>query len=140
MTNAGQGQRPEPGPGAMFADVVAGVIRLVKGELALARAEAVERVISARRALVQVVIAAILVIAAINLLAAAAVLGLSSLGLSLLLATCVVGVVVLLIALGIGAQAMRSMSQAARAPERSAASLRRDVETFQTLVGRNDPT
>lgn len=139
MTGSDQGPAPDQGPGAMLADVLAGITRLVQGELALARAEAAERLDAARRAVLQIVVAAVLGITAINLLAAAAVATLARLGLGPVWASVAVGGIVLLLALGFAGQAMRLMREAGLAPGRSAASIKRDVETLQTMVRRDAP-
>jgi len=137
MTGPEDGQPPEAGPGGMLADVLAKVTRLVQGELALARAEAAERLEALRRALVQLVIAAVLGITAINLLAAAAVAAVARLGLGPSWASVVVGGIVLLLALGVARQASRLLREAGKAPGRSAASIKRDFETLQTMVRRD---
>ena len=123
----------------MLADVLAKVTRLVQGELALARAEAAERLEALRRALVQLLVAAVLGITAINLLAAAAVAAVARLGLGPSWASVVVGGIVLLLALGVARQASRLLREAGKAPRRSAASIKRDVETLQTMVRRDAP-
>jgi hypothetical protein len=123
----------------MLADVLAKVTRLVQGELALARAEAAERLEALRRALVQLVVAAVLGITAINLLAAAAVAAVARLGLGPSWASVVVGGIVLLLALGVARQASRLLREAGKAPGRSAASIKRDFETLQTMVRRDAP-
>lgn len=128
-----------PGPGAMMADVLAGIARLVQGELALARAEAAERLRAARQAVVQVAVAVMLGITAINVLAVAAVAGVVALGLTPPWASVVVGGVLLLLALGFAQQAARLLRDAAATPTRSAVSMKRDVETLQTMV-RSDAT
>jgi Putative Actinobacterial Holin-X, holin superfamily III len=140
MTSPGQDRAEDQGPGAMLADVLAGVTRLVQGELALARAEAAERLEALRRAVVQTLVAAVLGITAINLLAAAAVAALARLGLGPTWASVVVGGIVLLLALGFAGQAMRLMREAGQGAGRSAASIKRDVETLQTMVRRDAPT
>ncbi len=143
MSTPEHGTASAAGPGAMLADVLAdvlaGVTRLVQGELALARAEAAERLETARRALVQVVVAVVLGITAINLLAAAAVAAVARSGLGPAWASVVVGGIVLLLALGFAGQASRLLRDAARSPRRSATSIRRDVATLQTLVRRDAP-
>ena len=123
----------------MLADVLAKVTRLVQGELALARAEAAERLEALRRALAQLLVAAVLGITAINLLAAAAVAAVARLGLGPSWASVVVGGIVLLLALGVARQASRLLREAGKAPGRSAASIKRDVETLQTMVRRDAP-
>jgi cytochrome c biogenesis protein CcdA len=125
------------GPGAMMADVLAGITRLVHGELALARAEAAERLNSARQAVIQVAIAVVLGIAAINVLATTATAVLVALGLDPIWATALVGVVLLLLALGFLQHAAHLLREAGARPKRSSASIKRDVETLQTMVKRD---
>ena len=137
MTYRDDGQVAGPGPGALMADVLAGVSRLVQGELALARAEAAERLQSAKQAVLQVAIAVVLGITAINLLAAALVAAIVAMGLSPIWASLLVGVVLLLLAIAAGLAAARLLRDAGKAPRRTAASVRRDVETLQTMVRRD---
>mgnify|MGYP002785138915 CR=1 FL=1 len=139
MTRPSPDPEAGPGPGAMLADVLAGVTRLVQGELALARAEAAERLVTAQRALVELAAAVVLGITAVNVIAAAAVAALSVAGLGPTWASVVVGGLFLLLALGVAAQASRSLRDLARSPGRSAASIKRDVETLQTMVKRDVP-
>lgn len=137
MTGTENGKDAGRGPGAMMADVLAGISRLVQGELALARAEAAERLDSARQAVIKVAIAVVLGITAINVLAGAAVAGLVALGLAPLWASSLVGGVLLLLALGFSQQAARLLRGAGSRPKRSGASIKRDVETLQTMVKRD---
>ncbi len=139
MTDPENGPANSQGPGGMLADVLAGITRLVQGELALAQAEAAERLQSMRQAAVQALIAVVLGIAAINLLAVAAVAVAVALGLGPICPSALVGGVLLLLALGFAQQTLRLLRDAARQPGRSGASIRRDVETFQTLVRRDAP-
>ena len=128
------------GPGAMMADVLAGITRLVQGELALARAEAAERLNSVRQSVVQAVIAAVLGITAINVLAGAAVGAAVAVGLSPIWAAVVVGGILLLLAFAFAQHAARLLRDAGAAPKRSAASVKRDVETLQAMVRRDATT
>lgn len=137
MTGPENGSNPGRGPGAMMADVLAGISRLVQGELALARAEAAERLNSARQAAIQVAIAVVLGITAINVLATAAIAGLVALGLAPVWASTLVGGILLLLALGFSQHAARLLRDAGSRPKRSSASIKRDVETLQTMVKRD---
>lgn len=143
--NGGAGRDRGTATGAKLTDgladglskVLAGVTRLVQGELALARAEASERLDSARQALVQVALALVLGITAINLLAAASVAAIAALGLGPLWATVLVGTILLLLALGFARYAARLLRDAGKLPRRSAGSIKRDLETLQTMVKRD---
>jgi cytochrome c biogenesis protein CcdA len=123
-----------PGAGRMMADVLAGVSRLVRGELALARAEVAERLDAVRQSVVQVVIAVVLGITAINVLAGAAVAAAVALGLTPIWAAVIVGGILLILALGFAQHAARLLRDAGALPKRTAASVKRDVETLQTMV------
>jgi Putative Actinobacterial Holin-X, holin superfamily III len=120
MTDAESGRGRDQGPGAMMADVLAGVSRLVQGELALAPV--------------------VLGITAINVLAGAAVAAVVELGLAPIWAAVLVGVVLLLLALGFAQQAARLLREAGAKPRRSMTSVKRDVETLQTMVRRDATT
>jgi cytochrome c biogenesis protein CcdA len=124
----------------MIADVMSGVARLVQGEIALAKAEASERVNAMQRSIVQGVVAVVLGITAINVLAGAVVSGGVALGLSPIWAAAVVGGVLLLVALGFAQHAARLLRDASSLPKRSAASVKRDLETLQTMVKRDATT
>jgi cytochrome c biogenesis protein CcdA len=130
----------EHGPGAMIADVLAGVSRLVQGELALARAEAAERLEAVRQSVVQIVIAVVLGITAINVLAGAAVAALVASGVQPIWSAVAVGGLLLLLTLGFAQHAARLLREAGRLPRRTAASIKRDVETLQTMVKRDATT
>jgi hypothetical protein len=140
MTDTETGRATGQGPGAMMVDVLAGVTRLVQGELALARAEAAERLEAARQSVIQVLIAVVLSITAINVLAGAVVAALVVLGLTPVWAAVVVGGLMLLLALGFAQQAARLLREAGALPKRGAASVKRDVETLQTMVRRDATT
>jgi hypothetical protein len=139
MTEPESGRPSGQGVGTMMADVLAGVTRLAQGELALARAEAAERLNVVRVSVIQVVIAVVLGITAINVLAGAAVAAAVALGLTPIWAAFLVGSVLLLLALGFAQQAAGLLREAGALPKRSAASVKRDVETLQTMV-RPDAT
>ena len=125
------------GPSTMIADALAGVYRLVQGELALARAEAMQRVHLAREAVVHLAIAVLLGIVALNVLAGAAVAGLVAAGLGPVWSALLVGGVLGLLALGYAQYAARLGRDVGAPPRESAASLKRDLETIQTMV-KND--
>lgn len=84
----------------LFADVIEGVSRLVRGEIALAKAEAHLALQRAARAAAQIAVAGVLALVGLNALAGAAVAGLVALGLAPGWSGLVVGTVLLLVALG----------------------------------------
>jgi hypothetical protein len=134
MTQGNRDASPGQGPGAMMADVLASMSRLVQGEVALAKAEAAERLHSARQAMVQVIVAVVLGITAANVLAAAAVAALVAMGLAAHWATVIVGAILLVLALGFAQHAAHQLRDAGAPSRRMARSLRRDVETLKTMV------
>jgi len=135
----GPGESRIPGAGALLTDVLASVSRLVRGEIALARAEIDQRISAAGRAAVQISVAAVLGITALNVFAGWAVALVISLGLSPAWAAVIVGGVLLVLALGIGQHAMQELRSAGSVPKHSATSLRRDVEILETMV-KSDAT
>lgn len=126
----------EPSATGLVADLIAGISRLVRGELALAKAEAKRSVNDAIGAIIAAVVAVVLVIISLNLLAAAAVAGLVALGLPPVWATIIVGAVLLVIAVGLVLYAKAKLSPDNLAPKRSVANLRRDAETFKSMVSQ----
>jgi Putative Actinobacterial Holin-X, holin superfamily III len=118
----------------LVADLLSGLSRLVRGEIALARAEVTRSVKDAVGALIAAVIAAILAITALNVLAGAAVAGLVTLGLSAFWASVAVGVVLLVAAIGFLQFARQRLSPSNLVPKRSMTNLRRDAETLKAMV------
>ncbi|MFE3837128.1 phage holin family protein [Pseudogemmobacter sonorensis] len=87
------------GLAGLFLDVLAALSRLLRGEIALARAEAAQAGAGLARALTLVAVAAIVALVGLHLLAAAAVAGLVRLGLAEPLATLLAGAVLIALAL-----------------------------------------
>jgi CBS domain containing-hemolysin-like protein len=133
MTEAPHGLASESRVG-IVADVVTSLARLVKGELALARAEAERSLRDATNAVAKLIIAAILGITALNVLAGAAVAGLVAIGLPALWASVIVGVILLLVAVALMQIARGQISPSNLAPKRSLDNLRQDAETLKSKV------
>lgn len=121
-------------PASLFGDVLLGFTRLVKGELALARAEAERSLRDAAKALGIMAMAAILGITALTVLSGAMVAGLVGLGMPLHWAAVVVGVGLIAVAAGLVYYALHLLKPANLAPNRSFQNLRRDAETLKTMV------
>ncbi len=121
-------------PASLFGDVLLGFARLVKGELALARAEAERSLRDAARALGILAIAALLGITALTVLSGAMVAGLVRLGMPLHWAAVVVGVGLFAVAAGLVYYALHLLKPENLAPNRSFQNLRRDAETLKTMV------
>ncbi|MES2145185.1 MAG: phage holin family protein [Pseudomonadota bacterium] len=120
----------------LVADLLAGLSRLVRGEIALARAEAARRLRDAAGALVGIVVAAILGLTALNVLAGAAVAGLVAAGFATVWAGVLVGLALLVVAMVLLAQARARLRPANLALPRSATNLRRDGETLKSMVAQ----
>jgi Putative Actinobacterial Holin-X, holin superfamily III len=118
----------------LLGDVVFGITQLVKGELALVRAEVQGSVQDATNAIVKLAIAAVLGIVALNVLAAAAVSGLMVAGLSPVWACLGVGIVLLISALVIVRFAMPLLAAGNLVPKRSFASMHKDAEILKSMV------
>ena len=127
---------PDPQPSApdLLSDLVSGLSRLVRGEIALAQAEAKRSLHDMLGALIAALVAVVLIITALNVLAAAAVAGFVALGLSPVWASVIVGVVLVIVALILVQYARRQISPSNLAPKRSIRNLQRDAETLKTMV------
>jgi hypothetical protein len=102
-------------------------MRLIRGEVALAQAEAAASAHKAASALVLLGVAAIFIMAGITCLAAGAVLGLVTAGLAPVWATLLVGALLALLGCGYGQHARRLLLDATRAPPASR-NLQQDLE------------
>lgn len=134
--NSSQGEY-SPGyqaAGGLMADVLAGVMRLVQGELALFRAEARQRAQAAQSALLLIVFAVVLGLTALNVLAGALITGVVALGLAPHWATLLVGVLLALVAAALARGAIAHINCATTGAVRTAQSVRRDIETLQAMV------
>lgn len=123
----------------LLGDIVSGFARLVRGELALARAEAKRSIGEATSAMAKIVIAVILGITAVNVLAGAAVAGLVALGMAPIWASVLVGGGLLLSAYVMVQIALPQLTPANLAPKRTLANLRHDAETLKSM-GTPDET
>lgn len=118
----------------LLTDVIGQSINLVKGEVALAKAEAAEGVSTAFASLGKMVVAAVLAIAALNMLAVAAVAALLALEWSLLAATLTVALALILLAIGFGLYARSQINRVTQLPERALRRMGKDVDTLKELV------
>ncbi len=118
----------------LLGDVVFGITQLVKGEVALVRAEVLCSVRDAISAITGLAIAGVLCIVALNLLAAAAVGALVVAGLSPMWANLAVGTVLLLAAFVIVKLALPLLASSNLAPKRSFANMSKDAEILKSMV------
>lgn len=130
--------RAAEGTDGLFADVLSAATRLLRGEIALARAEAEQRARSLARAMVQCVVAVVLGITAMNVLAGAGVAALVAYGQSPTVAALIVAVVLLALAFGFGRWAMWLLSPDRLTMHRTMTSLGRDVAALKSMVKSDD--
>jgi hypothetical protein len=104
---------------------------LIRGEIALARAEAEESLRSAMVGVALLVVALVMVLVALNVLSAAIVAGLAEAGLAPGWAALIVGVLFLLAAALFAKMGKEALSPDNLAPKRTARNLKRDVETVK---------
>jgi hypothetical protein len=121
----------EGGTASLLSEVVAGLGRLVKGELMLARAEATQGLRTAGGGLAKVAIAAVLGLVGLNVLAGAAVAGLAAAGLGPAWAAVIVGVGLCGLALGFALAGRAALRLRGILPDRAMRGVRRDVDTVR---------
>jgi len=119
---------------AVIRAVAEAMVRIGRGELALARAEAGRIAGDIGKGVAFVVVAAILALIGAGVVAAAMVLGLIALGLPAWGAALAVAVAFVLVALGLLQQARHLLNARNLTPRRSLDSLRRDIATLRTVV------
>ena len=123
---------------ALLAEAFTAMTRLLRGEIALARAEITESLGTVLRGVAYLVIAALLGLVALNLLAAALVAVLTVAGLTPLWATVAVGVGFVLLAGGFAQFGLYLMKRAQRGAPKAAQNLRRDVAILKDVVTKDE--
>lgn len=124
--------------GAILAEVLTGATRLVRGEIALARAEVSQKLRSAASALVQFGIAVVLGITAVNLLAGAGVAALVAMGWSTIAASLVMGLGLLILCYTFVRLALYRLSAAHLKQSRSLSNFGRDAAALKSMVKSDD--
>lgn len=119
----------------LFSDVLSSMDRLLRGEVALAKAEVKQNVRAVRQAAVQFVLAVVFGGIALNLLAGAVVAGLVTAGLSSWVAVLVLGVVLLLFAYACLHWGMWLLDPARLQPRRTFHNLGKDLASFKSPNG-----
>ena len=136
-----QDRRPlEPDAPNLLADLVATLGRILRGEIALARAEISQGLHGALRGMAMVVVAVILLVTAIQLFAGAGIAGLVHAGLRPWQAELVLGGVLVVVAVLLSMAGLRRLRGDAMMPSRAFAGLRHDVETLKPKVNLDAPT
>jgi Putative Actinobacterial Holin-X, holin superfamily III len=116
---------------SLLAEVTAGLARLVRGELSLARAEATEGLKAAGSGIVKIAAAAVVGLVGLNVLAGAAVAALAAAGLGPAWAALVVGGGLCLVALALALAGKAALRLQGILPNRALRGLRRDAEAVR---------
>ncbi|SPH23482.1 hypothetical protein DEA8626_02545 [Defluviimonas aquaemixtae] len=120
--------------GALLGDVVHRLTRLVRGEIALAKAEIDEKLRTAGMGIVLVVAAAVIALSALNVLSGALVAALVEQGLTPGWAALAVAALLALIALIFALRGLSALKPSNLVPRRTTSNVRRDAETLKEIV------
>ena len=120
--------------GALLGDVLHNVTRLIRGEIALAKAEVDEKLRVAGMGIVLVVAAAVIALSALNVLSAALVAALVEQGLAPGWAALAVAALLAVIAGIFAMKGISALKPSNLAPRRTASNVRRDAETLKEIV------
>lgn len=129
----------EPGLVTQIAEVFAGMGRLVQGELRLARAELADSLRGMVGGVAKLVVAAVIALVALNVLAGAAIAALAMTGMGPVWAALIVGLVLAVVALGLGLAGRAALRLDALRPDRTLRSLRRDADALQGGLRSEEP-
>ncbi len=121
----------KPSPADLVTDALSHLSRMMRGEVALARAEVAASVRVAATGLGLVVVAAVLGITALNVLSAALVAAVVYAGLTPAWATVVVGTSFAILAAVLGRIGLNALKPSGFVPVRTMRGLRRDAETLK---------
>lgn len=130
----GETERTTEGTASLLSEVATGLGRLVKGEMMLAKAEAVEGAKAAVGGLVKIAVAALLALVALNVLAGAAVAALAEAGLGAGWAALLVGLVLIGIAVGLALAGKAALTLRGLWPDRAMRGVRRDAEAVRSAL------
>lgn len=112
---------------------------LVRGEVALVRAEVDEKLHRVLSGVWLVVAAVIFALVSLNVLSAALVAAVAAMGLATGWAALIVGVVFLVLALAFWMAGAKALKPDALTPDRTARNLRRDATTIKEAVTNDQP-
>ncbi len=125
--------QPQRGTSGLFSEVLSGVDRLLRGEVALAKAELRQNLRAVRQAALQFVLAVVFGVIALNLLTGAAVAGLVAAGLSPGAAAFALGAVLLLIAYGCMHWGLWLLDPVRLHPKRAFHNLGQDIASLKAM-------
>ena len=132
--------KPDPQPtatGTLVTDALAQLSRLLRGEVALARAEIADNIRAAGAGIVMILAAVVLALTALDLLGAALVAALAEVGVSPGWAASGIGAVFGLVALLLALKGAQALKPSNLAPSRTAKNMRRDAETMKEIVSND---
>ncbi|MGL4309123.1 MAG: phage holin family protein [Paracoccaceae bacterium] len=115
---------------SILGDVAGGIGRIIRGEIALVRADAARSAAQVARALAMLAVAAITAMVALNALAGSATLGLVAAGLPAPAAALIVGIVLLAVALFFLNRGLVRLKPRNLALSASADSIKSDLQLF----------
>ena len=118
----------------LVADLFQHLFSLMRGEVALARAEVEEKIRAAGFGIGLLAAALVLALGSLNVLSAALVAGLTALGLPAGWSALGVGVVFALIALGLALRGAAALKPSHLTPDRTLKNVRRDAQTLKEIV------
>ena len=126
----------DPRPtGSLLSDALAQVTRLVRGEVALAKAEVAQNLRSAVTGIVLLVVALILAFVALNVLAGALVAALAPVGdMGPGWAALIVGVVILIVVAILAMRGIAALKPENLAPTRTMKNVQADAQTIKETV------
>ncbi|GLS85239.1 hypothetical protein GCM10010873_02120 [Cypionkella aquatica] len=129
------------GTSVLFSEVLNGMDRLLRGEVALAKAEVRQNLRSVRQAALQFVLAVVFGVIALNILAGSAVAALIAAGLSPGFAALTLGVVLLLAAYGCAQWGIWLLDTERLTPKRTFQNLGKDFASLKAAgPGKRDQT
>ena len=124
---------PARGTAVLFSDVLSGMDRLLRSEVALAKVEVRQNLRTVRQAAVQLVLAVVFGVIALNLLAGAVIAGLVVAGWSPWAAALVLGIILLLLAYACLHWGMWLLDPARLQPKRTFHNLGKDLASFRSM-------
>ena len=120
--------------GALLSDLLHHLSGLLRGEIALARAEVEANIRAAGIGIGLILAAAVMALCALNLLSAALVAAIAEFGVAPGWAAFGVGTVLALIALGLALKGASAIKLSSLAPNRTVRNVRRDAQTLKEIV------
>jgi hypothetical protein len=129
----------DPRPtGTLLSDAVNQLTRLVRGEIALAKAEVAQNVRSAALGIGLLVGAVVLALVALNVLAAALVAALAETGLGAGWSALIVGAVILIVAAILAMRGLNALKPENLAPSRTVRNVQADAQTIKENVSNGN--